>query len=84
MTFTQGNIIVENIKIGDIHYEFFYSFGVKSQVLSLPTRTPDGIWHWRALNLTTNKEFDYVVNEKYSHYSVNLYDSIVYDVNIWL
>jgi hypothetical protein len=28
-TYTKGNIIVEDIKVGDIHYEFEYSLGIK-------------------------------------------------------
>ena len=31
---TNGNIIVEDIKIGDIQYEFNYDFGVKSKVIT--------------------------------------------------
>ena len=36
MTKTKGNVIVENIKIGDIHYEFEYGIGIKTEVISIP------------------------------------------------
>ena len=42
MTYTKGNIIVENIKIGDIHYEYGYGLGIKVEVISLPVREGDG------------------------------------------
>lgn len=32
MTYTKGNVIVEKIKIGDIHYEYEYGIGIKSEV----------------------------------------------------
>ena len=35
MTLTKGNVIVENIKIGDIHYEFEYGMGIKCEVQNL-------------------------------------------------
>lgn len=35
-TFTKGNIIVEDIKVGDIQYEFEYGMGIKSEVVTLP------------------------------------------------
>ena len=33
-TLTKGNVIVENIKIGDIHYEYEYNLGIKCEVIT--------------------------------------------------
>jgi hypothetical protein len=83
-TLTKGNVIVEDIKVGDINYEFEYNIGMKLEVLTLPTRTDDGVWTWKSKNVNTDKEVDYLVNEKYSHYGPNLYDYIAYNVSKWI
>lgn len=78
MTFTKGNIIVEEIEIGDLHYEFEYGHYVEARVLTKPEK--DGpVWSWKAENTLTGAEIDYSVHENYQHYGPNLYDSIVYD-----
>lgn len=41
MTTTNGNIIVENIKVGDIHYEFAYGCGIKCEVINTLNNIPD-------------------------------------------
>jgi hypothetical protein len=61
---TKGNVIVENIKIGDIHYEFEYGMGIKCQVMSLPIRDQRGYWTWQSKNLKTDKVIDYGVSEE--------------------
>jgi hypothetical protein len=83
-TLTKGNVIVENIKIGDIHYEYELGTGVKSEVISLPVRDENGYWTWQSKNLNTGKIINYGVNENYPHYSVNLYDYEAYQVKHWL
>lgn len=83
-THTKGNIIVEDIQIGDIHYEFEYNFGIKCQVLSKPIRDEEGLWRWQSKNLKTGKIIDYAVHEEYSHYGPNLYDCEAYQVKHWL
>jgi len=80
MTHTKGNVIVEEIKIGDIHYEYEYNLGIKCEVLTLPVRDEDGLWEWKSKNLTTGEIIDYAVSEKYPHYSSNLYDYEAYNV----
>lgn len=74
---TKGNVEVQNIKIGDIHYEFDYGLCIKSEVLTLPVEK-DKYWTWKSKNLKTGKEIDYGVHEDYSHYSVKLYDFEAY------
>ena len=83
-TMTKGNIIVEDIKIGNIHYEFEYGFGIKSEVISLPERDNDGYWTWKSRNLKSGKEIEYGVREGMSHYAPNLYDYEAYSVSDWL
>jgi len=83
-TLTKGNVIVEDIKVGDIHYEFEYNMGIKVEVLTLPTRTDDGVWTWKSKSLNTGKDIDYLVNEKHSHYGPNLYDYVAYNVPTWI
>ncbi len=77
-TFTKGNIIVEDIEVGDIHYEFEYGFHTKSKVITKPVRADDGIWTWESENIKTGEIIYYGVNEKYSHYSPNLYNYEAY------
>jgi len=84
MTRTKGNVIVENIKIGDIHYEFGYGVGIKCEVITLPIRDDKGCWTWKSKNVNTGKIIDYAVSEGLSHYSSNLYDYIAYSVNKWV
>ncbi|NBO23411.1 hypothetical protein EBU94_08770 [bacterium] len=85
-TRTKGNVIVENIKVGDIHYEFDSGgvVGVKCKVLTLPIRDEEGYWTWKSKNLTTGKEIEYEVREGFSHYSSNLYDYQAYNVEKWV
>lgn len=83
-TLTKGNIIVENIKIGDIHYEFEFGIGIKCEVLTLPKRDGDGYWTWQSKNLITGAKINYGVQEGMSHYAPNLYDYEAYVVNVWI
>ena len=90
MTTTKGNIIVENIKIGDIHYEFAYNNAIKVEVISLPVRhapdtaeVPGGYWTWQSKVISDNpdaneKVIDYGVTEGLAHYGPNLYDYEAY------
>jgi len=79
-TYTKGNVIVEEIKVGDIHYEYEYGMGIKSKVMTLPTLNESGQYEWKSRNVNTDKVIDYLVDPKYSHYSANLYDYEAYDV----
>ena len=81
MIYTRGNVIVDNIKIGDIHYEYEYGMCIKSKVISLPVRDKDGLWEWKSEMIRYDgivKIINYAVNEKYSHYGPNLYDYEAY------
>lgn len=82
--FTKGNVEVQNIKIGDIHYEYEYGLGIKCQVISLPVRDERGYWTWKSKNLKTDKIIDYGVSEGHSHYAPNLYDNEAYKVKEYI
>lgn len=85
--YTKGNVIVNEIKIGDIHYEFEYGCGIKCEVISLPIRTKSGDyyqWSWQSKNLKTGNVIDYLITEGLSHYGPNLYDYEAYHVKHWL
>ena len=77
-TTTRGNIVVEEIKVGDIHFEFSGKWCIKSEVLTEPKLDGAGVYHWKSKNLTNGEEFEYMVNSLYPHYSMKLYDHEAY------
>lgn len=81
-THTGGNVIIENIKIGDIHYEYELGICIKTKVASMPTRDEEGLWRWKSIRISDNLEINYAVNEKYQHYASKLYDYEAYKVNV--
>ena len=83
-THTKRNVIVEDIKIGDIHYEYDMGLGIKCEVISLPKKNKFNQWEWKSKNLKTGKKIEYLVDPKYSHYSANLYDYEAYQVNYYI
>jgi hypothetical protein len=86
-TRTKGNVYIEDIKVGDIHYEYGYGKEIKSRVVTAPRpqiREPnefsgEGIyWSWKSVHLIgpddTEKEIiEYGVDSRYTHYGPNLY-----------
>ena len=78
-TYTKGNVIIEDIEIGDIHYEYGLGTGIKVEVITEPVFDEDkGGWRWKSKHLATGKEINYFVNPKYSSYGPNLYDYEAY------
>lgn len=84
MTYTKGNVIVEDIKVGDIHYEYELGLGVKCEVITKPILDEEGCWTWKSKNVNTKKEITYFVDPRYSHYSANLYDYEAYNVKFYV
>ena len=76
-THTKGNIIVEKIKVGDVHYEFDYGCFVKVKVITLPILNNKS-WTWKSKHIKSGRIIDYCVTIGYSHYSVKLYDHMAY------
>jgi len=73
---TKGDVVVDQIKIGDIHYEYEYGYLIKSEVVSLPQsveRKDDVYWTWKAKNVLTGKGITYGVSDKQAHYGPNIY-----------
>jgi hypothetical protein len=85
-TFTKGNVVVEDIKIGDIHYEYGYGQEIKTTVITLPSkeeREDDNYWTWKS-KTDEGKVINYGVSDKYSHYGPNLYTYPAYrDMKTW-
>jgi len=78
-TFTKGNIIIEDIEIGDIHFEYYYNLCVKSKVISKPVYDEEHeLWEWQNEKFSDGSIINYAVNPKYSHYSPNLYNYEAY------
>ena len=77
---TKGSVVVNEIKVGDIHYEYQYGIGMKVEVVSLPVRNEDGLWSWQSKDRNGNI-VDYAVHEDYAHYGPNLYDYEAYTVD---
>lgn len=84
MTYTNGNVIVEEIKVGDIHYEYEYGVGIKCEVLTLPKINENNQWEWTSKNVNSNKIINYLVDPKHSHYSAKLYDYEAYTVKYYI
>lgn len=84
-TLTKGNVIVENIKVGDIHYEFDLGLGIKCEVTEAPKKNELGQWVWKSRSCKTGVIIRYMVDPSVpSHNSVNLYDYEAYKVKAWL
>lgn len=76
--FTKGNVEVQNIKVGDIHYEFEHGLLIKSEVVELPkeSETQEGLWQWKSKS--GDMIINYSVAEGFGHYGPNLYDYMAY------
>jgi hypothetical protein len=90
LTLTRGNVIVENIKVGDIHYEYDMGMGIKCQVIEAPNLN-DGQWEWKSKNLISGRIIEYSVpdvnseNYKYmSQLGIKLYDYEAYRVSRYI
>lgn len=75
---TKGNVEVDKIKVGDIHYEFDMRMMIKSEVIELPKEEVPGYWIWKSKNVLTGKIISYGVAERHAHYGPNLYDYEAY------
>lgn len=70
---TKGDVIVNNLKIGDLTYEYGYGMEIVGEVLTEPTRDDEGYWTWRYLNVHSGVEGTYGQHVDYPHYGINLY-----------
>ena len=78
-TYTKGNIVVQEINVGDIHYEFDYGLGIKCKVLTKPEWDGEGYsWKSKKISGNDNSIISYYVRHDMSHYSPNLYNYEAY------
>lgn len=75
--YTKGDVIVNELEVGDVIYEIEYGHAIRSVVQTKPSRDEDGYWTWKGLVEETGEIIDYGVNEQYPHYAPNLYGSVV-------
>lgn len=83
-TRTRGSVIVDDIKVGDIHYEYDLGACIKSEVITKPEKDENGNWVWESKSLTTDRVIDYLVNPSYSAYGPKLYDYEAYKVKSFI
>lgn len=70
-TRTGGDVIVEDIEVGDKHQEREYGIILEVEVLTKPILTDDK-WTWQSKS-STGRIIDYLVTIGYSHYAPKLY-----------
>ena len=74
-THTRGNVIVKDINIGDIHYEYDLGLVIKCKVISKPILDDtNNMWSWESIDTENNEVIEYMVNKKYTQYAPNLYN----------
>jgi hypothetical protein len=77
-TYTRGNVIVEDIKVGDILYEYEMNTCCTVEVLTLPV-LEDEKYTWMAKVVSTGKVAEYMVHTQYAHYAPKLYNYKAYE-----
>lgn len=70
--YTKGNVEVQNIKLGDVQYEYEYGHELKSTVIVLPAEIEPGYWQW-INKMDSGQRITYGVREGMGHYGPNLY-----------
>lgn len=76
---TKGDVICDDIKIGDIHIENVYGQALKVQVITEPERFDNGgndAYKWQSKVVggrRDNEVIDYLVTSGFSHYGPELY-----------
>lgn len=76
---TGGDVIVNEIKVGDTIYEYEFNIEIKTTVKTLPTRNEDGLWEWVG-ETDDGNIVNYAVHEDYPHYSPKLYTYQAYSI----
>lgn len=85
-TYTKGDVVVEDIKIGDIQYEYSYGIELVSEVIELPVKSEghEGRPYWKWKNKLIKKGehdgeiIEYGVTKGLEHYGPNLYNYPAY------
>lgn len=71
MTYTGGDVIVEEIKVGDKHIETEWGMKINVEVISLPQLDGEQ-WTWQS-KTEDGEIVDYLVTVGMSHYAPKLY-----------
>lgn len=71
-----NDIIIEEIKIGDIHYEFFYNKHIKAEVLTEPVLNGN-LWEWTSKKINDGDIINYSIDKNSTHY-LKLYKTMAY------
>lgn len=79
-----GEVIVEFIEIGDVHYEFSGDVGCKMTVITEPTLNSAGNYMWESKSLKTGKIHKMMVNPQFPQYAPKLYTQQAYNVKDWI
>jgi hypothetical protein len=77
---TKGGIVLEEINIGDVQFEYEYGVGIRSVVQTKPVRNDKGQWFWQNKIESNEQVINYLVAEGMSHYGPNLYNYEAYQV----
>jgi hypothetical protein len=65
-----GNLVIEDIKVGDIYYEYVNGIEIECEVITLPVFNDSlQTWTWTSRNTLTNNEIHYRVSEGVSEVS---------------
>jgi hypothetical protein len=84
---SKGGVVINDIEIGDTHFECEYGCYIECAVITKPVRTEstserDGKvsvqWTWKSKNKLNDKIIDYLITEGFQHYGPNLYNEQVY------
>ena len=78
-TYTKGDVIVEEIRVGDTHYEIEHMLGLEVEVVTLPKRSESGAWYWDSKHKATGRIIHYIVHPDYNHYAPKLYTFKAYE-----
>ena len=70
---TRGNVIVNEIKVGDIHYEYQYGYQTIVKVITAPEKDINGLWKWQSMVIETEEIVDYATHEDYPQYAPKIY-----------
>lgn len=83
-TKTRGNVIVNDIKVGDVHYEYDFGYGIQCQVTEAP-KLENGKWTWKSKNLKSGVDINYLIPDinsenggSNSQFGPKLYDHEAY------
>lgn len=84
--FTKGNVLVNEIKVNDIHFLYELGFEIIYKVISDVQKEPgvgsSNYYSWKAINVGTGAEEEFGIDDRYSGmYGPNIYDYRAYAVN---